>query len=78
MFSNSMLRRSLQASIRRYFPQRKITSSGLLNSTNHPISRYPIVDDDDVSKMPDDIKERMNEVKEKVLKYITLFFNFSS
>jgi len=66
MFSQSILKRGLQVSLRRYLPQRNINSSGLLSSTDHPISRYPIVADEDVGKMPDDIKERMEEVKEKV------------
>ena len=36
------------------------------DSLRPPISRYPVVEDEDVQNMPDDIKERMEDVKEKV------------
>ena len=41
-------------------------------SSRPPISRYPAVEDEDVRKMPDDIKERMEDVKEKVFFHLLL------
>ena len=45
----------------------KLTFSGKQSMSDHPISRFPVVESDqDIDNMPEDIKERLVDVKEKV------------
>ena len=72
MFGRVLLRRLRQPSTslgQELKHKKRNVNTGIMrcsSSTKHPISRYPIVDDGDVENMPQDIKQRMEEVKEKV------------
>ena len=57
------------------FKQREFSCAGIQADSRHPISRYPLVEDEDVQKMPDDIKERMEDVKEKVFVFTIKWFS---